>query len=220
MRLRSLLAGLLAGISCGAVTAPVSPAAVEAGMKALTLPIALRAVVHMASFETPAILRPASSEPAGSGPGHAGLQPDGRRPLLQGRHEATIQLLSEAADRHEVEPSLVLALSFWESAWDESRVSSTGAVGLMQIQPEVAAAEGPRLVGREVDLQDPYDNADLGAAILKANLEAYGSKERALAAYYQGASSLEQDGPYPDTQQYVQGILALAAQIAAGHLPR
>ena len=114
----------------------------------------------------------------------------------------------------------MLALSFWESAWDESRVSSTGAVGLMQIQPEVAAADGPRLVGREVDLHDPYDNADLGAAILKANLEAYGSKETALAAYYQGASSLEQDGPYPDTQQYVQGILALAAQIAAGRLPR
>jgi soluble lytic murein transglycosylase-like protein len=78
---------------------------------------------------------------------------------------------------------------------------------------------GPRLLHREVDLGDAYDNADLGAAILRANLDAYGSKETALAAYYQGAPSLEQDGPYPDTRQYVEGILALAAQIAAGRLP-
>jgi soluble lytic murein transglycosylase-like protein len=156
---------------------------------------------------------------AGSGADHRYLRPDGRRVEAQSRRQAVIQLLKEAATRHHLDPSLVLALSYWESAWDESRVSSTGAIGLMQVQPQVAAVDGPLLLARDVDLRDVYDNADLGAAILKANLEAYGSKEVALAAYYQGGPSLEQDGPYPDTQQYVLGILALAAQIAAGQLP-
>ena len=36
----------------------------------------------------------------------------------------------------------------------------------------------------------------------------------ALAAYYQGATSLRANGMFADTQQYVQGILDLAARIS------
>jgi soluble lytic murein transglycosylase-like protein len=124
------------------------------------------------------------------------------------------RILREAALRHRLEPRLVLALSYWESGWDQSLVSSTGAVGLMQVEPETAQEAGPALLGRSVDIQDPYDNADVGAAILREDLDAFKDPTMALAAYYQGPSSLRANGMFPDTQQYVEGILSLAARLA------
>jgi soluble lytic murein transglycosylase-like protein len=123
------------------------------------------------------------------------------------------KLLVEAAARHQMDPKLVLALSYWESGWDQSRVSETGAVGLMQVQPDTAKEAGPALLGREVDIDDPYDNADVGVAILRQDLQAFKSPEKALAAYYQGPTSLRADGMYPDTRQYVEGILDLAGRM-------
>lgn len=123
------------------------------------------------------------------------------------------KILTEAATRHQVDPKLVLALSYWESGWDQSRISETGAVGIMQVEPGTAQEAGPALLGRNVDLDDPYDNADVGVAVFREDLDNFKTPAMALAAYYQGASSLRQYGMLPDTQQYVDGILALAARI-------
>jgi soluble lytic murein transglycosylase-like protein len=123
------------------------------------------------------------------------------------------KILVEAAARHQVDPKLVLAVSYWESGWDQSRVSETGAVGLMQVQPETANEAGPALLGRAVDLDDPYDNADVGAAILRQDLDAFNGPANGLAAYYQGPTSLKADGMFPDTQRYVEGILDLASRM-------
>jgi len=123
------------------------------------------------------------------------------------------KILVEAAARHQVDPKLVLALSYWESGWDQSRLSETGAVGLMQVQPETAKEAGPALLGHEVDLDDPYDNADVGVAILRQELDAVNGPANGLAAYYQGPTSLKADGMFPDTQQYVEGILDLASRM-------
>jgi soluble lytic murein transglycosylase-like protein len=123
------------------------------------------------------------------------------------------KILLEAAARHQVDPKLVLALAYWESGWDQSRVSETGAVGLMQVQPETATEAGPALLGREVDLDDPYDNADVGVAILRQDIAAFNGPQQGLAAYYQGPTSLKADGMLPDTQQYVEGILDLASRM-------
>jgi soluble lytic murein transglycosylase-like protein len=123
------------------------------------------------------------------------------------------RVLREAALRHELDPRLVLAVSYWESGWDQSRVSETGAVGLMQVQPATAAEAGPALLGRAVDITDPYDNADVGAAVLKEDIASFHDLPLALAAYYQGPTSLRANGMFADTKQYVQGILDLAARM-------
>ena len=123
------------------------------------------------------------------------------------------RILREAAIRHQLDPKLVLALSYWESGWDQSLVSQTGAVGLMQVEPATAQEAGPALLGRAVDINDPYDNADIGAAILRENLDAFKDPAMALAAYYQGPTSLRANEMFPDTQQYVQGILDLATRM-------
>jgi len=124
------------------------------------------------------------------------------------------RVLIEAAQRHQLDPKLVLALSFWESGWDQTRLSASGAVGLMQVLPATAAEAGPGLLGRPIDLDDPYDNADVGAAILREDLDNFKDPTMALAAYYQGPTSLRENGMFPDTQQYVQGILDLAGRMS------
>lgn len=126
---------------------------------------------------------------------------------------AARRILERAAMRHQLDPRLVLALSYWESGWDQSLVSATGAVGLMQVEPATAQEAGPSLLGRPVDINDPYDNADVGAAILRQDLDAFNNPALALAAYYQGPTSLRANGMLPDTQQYVDGILSLASRM-------
>src|SRR2546426_3323700 len=130
------------------------------------------------------------------------------------RHAFIRSVLIEAAQRHHLDPKLVLAVSYWESGWDQTRVSASGAVGLMQVEPATAAEAGPGLLGRPVDLDDPYDNADVGAAILREDLDNFKDPTIALAAYYHGSTSLRRNRMVPDTQQYVQGILDLAGRIS------
>lgn len=154
--------------------------------------------------------------------GVSDIHPDGSRPSLSGspnNRRIVRQTLMETAARHHVDPNLVLAVSYWESAWDQSKVSSSGAIGVMQVEPQVAAEAGPKLLGRPVDLNDLWDNADVGVAILRQDLDAFGDPGQALAAYYQGAFSLQSNGRYPDTQQYVDGILALRDRFAHGQGP-
>ncbi len=136
---------------------------------------------------------------------HAGTRANSR--------PGVIKILKAAAVRHQLEPRLVVALSYWESGWDQSKVSVTGAVGLMQVEPPTAAEAGPALLGRSVNLADPMDNADVGAAVLREDLNSFGAPDLALAAYYQGPTSLRANGMLPDTQAYVAGILSLTARL-------
>jgi hypothetical protein len=127
-------------------------------------------------------------------------------------------ILVQAAHDQGVDPNLLLALSYWESSWNQSAVSSEGAVGLLQVMPDTAAVAGPRFLGRPVNLQDPLDNAELGAALLKDLLKKYPTRT-ALAAYYQGEPALLSGRYASDTWRYADGIMSLAAEIAAGRGP-
>ncbi|TMC10568.1 MAG: LysM peptidoglycan-binding domain-containing protein [Chloroflexi bacterium] len=85
-----------------------------------------------------------------------------------GLHGAAAKaIIVAAARRHGLNPNFALAVSFWESGWNQSAVSSTGAVGLMQIEPYTGAWAGPAFLGRRVDLNNATDNAELGSALLR-----------------------------------------------------
>jgi soluble lytic murein transglycosylase-like protein len=160
---------------------------------------------------------PAPSEPVSpSGPPLPASSPS----VLPQQALTARSLLVDAAQRQSVDPDLVLAVAWWESGWDQSRVSETGAVGLMQVQPEVAETAGPQLLGRTVDVNKPADNADMGTALLKDLLsDTDGDVSLALADYYQGQGSVSSDGIQPDTQAYIEGVLALEARFKAGAGP-
>jgi len=157
---------------------------------------------------------PMAVTPVQAQPGHIGVHVDPPTRAGETHSQAEARnILRDAALRHQLDPKLVLALSYWESGWDQSLVSAAGAVGLMQVEPATAQEAGPALLGRAVDITDPYDNADVGAAILREDFDAFINPSMALAAYYQGPSSLRANGMLPDTRQYVEGILSLASRM-------
>ena len=124
-------------------------------------------------------------------------------------------LLRDAARKHGLRPSFVLAVSYWESGWNQDVVSATGAVGLMQLEPGTAAYAGPQLLGRKIDIHNPRDNADLGAALLRAYVDEFNDPKLALAAYFQGEAAAHQYGIYPSSQSYVNGIWDLRNRFEA-----
>jgi N-acetylmuramoyl-L-alanine amidase len=134
------------------------------------------------------------------------------------RGAATRRILVAAAHRSGLNPNFVLAVALWESGYDQSQVSTDGAVGLMQVLPATADWAGPALLGRRVDVRLAHDNAFLGAALLRRYLDEFDDPRLALAAYYQGEEGTREHGVYPSSRAYVEGIWALRnlLQAAAG----
>ncbi len=114
-------------------------------------------------------------------------------------------------------PSLLEALCWWESGWQPTVTSSSGAIGLCQLEPStVTYAQTTLLHDAALDPYNASDNIALAAAYLHDLTVRDGGNIRvAVGAYYQGLSSLQHAGPMPSTQTYVTGIFDYAADFAA-----
>lgn len=122
---------------------------------------------------------------------------------------------AQAASTYGVSLPLLEALCWWESGWQSTVVSSTGAVGVCQIEPSTASFVNRYLVHGALDPHVASQNIAIGAAYLASLLRATGGNAaQALAGYYQGLSSVRSKGMLPSTAHYVQGILAYAAIFA------
>jgi len=159
-------------------------------------------VLSLAGAPGPA---PSKSQPS------ANPAPPAAAPPRDSTHgEQAKQILRRAAAQLGVEAAFVLAVSEWESGWNQAALSPTGAVGLMQVEPYTADWAGPALLGRRVDLNNPRDNALLGTALLRKYLsDFHGDKALVLASYYQGETATQKSGIYPGSHSYVDGILRL-----------
>ena len=123
--------------------------------------------------------------------------------------------------QNHVNPYLVMGLARHESGWQLSAISSAGAVGIMQVMPATAAADGPILLHRRVNLLDPGDNIDLGTAILKHNLDRYHNDlARALTAYYAGGGAVTDWAHLrADCRRYVWAVYNAAMMFKEGRGP-
>lgn len=115
--------------------------------------------------------------------------------------------IREASTRYRVDATLLRSVMQAESAFDALAVSRAGAMGLMQLMPDVAA---------ELGVEDPFDprqNVMGGARYLRRLLDQYrGNVPLALASYNAGATNVAQYGgvpPFPETQKYVKQITRL-----------
>ena len=127
-------------------------------------------------------------------------------------------ILIRAAHHHGLNPNFVLAVSYWESGWNQAARSRTGAVGLMQVEPYTAAWAGPAFLHRRANLNNPVDNAELGAALLRSYLDQLHDPRLTLAAYYQGLTGVRRYGIYRSSRTYVDGIWKLRNQFQRSHL--
>ncbi len=132
------------------------------------------------------------------------------RPALATRltaQAAVFSLIQRLAQQYSVDPHLVQAIITVESNFDPHAVSRAGAQGLMQLMPDTAARY------RVEDPFDPHANIEGGIWYLRDLLRLFPSDLRhVLAAYNAGEGAVQQYGgipPYPETQRYVERVLAL-----------
>jgi hypothetical protein len=109
-----------------------------------------------------------------------------------------------------VDAALIRAVAFWESGFNNSLVSASGARGVMQVTPATWDYVETVLVGRRIP-RTTSGNVQVGVAFLRQLLREFrGDVRLALAAYVQGPRSVRRQGPFRQTRQYVAGVLALS----------
>lgn len=142
-------------------------------------------------------------------------------------------LFLKNANKYQVAPSYIYALTRQESSFDESASSPVGAMGYMQLMPQTAK-ETARKIGlksykRKAQLTEGDINVQLGTAYFDSLLTRYkGNRILATAAYNAGphrvdrwkknkkgrdTKALSMDSwveaiPYKETRRYVKNVLA------------
>jgi LysM repeat protein len=129
----------------------------------------------------------------------------------QPQDKATVEaLLDDAAARFGWDASLIKAIAWQESGWNNAAVSSADARGIMQVLPTTNRDVSERRAGRTFDLSDPADNVESAMHYLELLHDLVGDDTEALlAGYYQGVRSVRTNGRYPSTDRYIANILAL-----------
>jgi soluble lytic murein transglycosylase len=102
-----------------------------------------------------------------------------------------------------------------ESKFDANAKSSTGAIGLMQLQPSTAKGIAIRTGGSKFvisDLYNPELNVRYGAWYLRHLLDKYRDERTALAAYNAGQENVDrwraahEDIQFSETRAYVARV--------------
>jgi len=128
------------------------------------------------------------------------------RPRLRYLNVRYAPLIEQAAERHDVPPLLIAAITRVESDFDPNELSHKGARGLMQVMPETGARFGvpPSL------LFDPERNIAAGTAYLSWLLDRYDNDlDLALAGYNAGEGAVDKYSgipPYRETRNYVRKV--------------
>lgn len=123
-------------------------------------------------------------------------------------------LLTTYSHRYGIDPMLTKAIAWQESGWNQRMVSSSGALGVMQIMPATGDWIASDILGQRLDVANSAaDNIHAGVAYLRYLMDRSPNAEIALAAYYQGPGSVQLHGMYPDTRRYVDNVLAIRSYI-------
>jgi N-acetylmuramoyl-L-alanine amidase len=159
-----------------------------------------------------------SSSSASSQPVGAAAEGQVTDPPYPTPQTVTASQVGSIASANGVPASLADAIAWQESGFNNDLVSSADARGVMQILPgtwqwiQSNLNPGPALAPASAS-----DNVRGGVLLLHSLLTATGGDPAlAAAGYYQGLPSVQQNGMYPSTQQYVQDVTALERQFGGG----
>lgn len=98
------------------------------------------------------------------------------------------------ARNYDLDPALLAAVIYQESKFRADSRSSSGAIGLMQLQPATAEGIALRTGGGTFtvnDLYNPEINIRYGSWYLRHLLDKYGNEHLALAAYNAGQRNVD-----------------------------
>jgi soluble lytic murein transglycosylase-like protein len=139
------------------------------------------------------------SVPGGSEPLPASLANDPSRLALR-------PLFVQWADSYGISPSLLEAVAWQESGWQEGAVSSANAVGVGQLLPSTAQYVSQHLIGSALSISSASDNIQMSARYLAYLYNATGSTCAALASYNEGLGNYQAYGVLPGVGGYVQSV--------------
>ena len=114
-------------------------------------------------------------------------------------------IVIKAANRHNVDPAMVMAIIMAESSYNPKAISKKGARGLMQLMPNTARSLGVK------DSFNPEHNINAGVRYFKKLLNQFeGDVELALAAYNAGSRKVREHRgipPFGATKVYVKKVI-------------
>ena len=117
--------------------------------------------------------------------------------------EYLASIINAASQKYGVDPNLIAAMAFRESAFKSNAVSSRGAQGIMQLMPRTAKSLGVK------DAFDAQESVFGGTKYLKSLLDRFnGNVDVALAAYNAGPELVAKVGPAA-TQEAVAYVAAI-----------
>ena len=121
--------------------------------------------------------------------------------------------ISQVAAANGVPGSLAAAIAWQESGFNNAMVSPANARGVMQVLPGTWDWVQQNLATSPLDPSSPHDNVRAGVLYLGNLLrQTGGDPGMAVAAYYQGLGSIRSQGVLPETQRYVDNVLALRSR--------
>jgi N-acetylmuramoyl-L-alanine amidase len=170
-------------------------------------------VIHLAGSPAAVASSAATSQPVGEAAQGSPVDP----PYPTAERVSGSEVGSIAA-ANGVPASLATAIAWQESGFNNDLVSSADARGVMQILPGTW-----QWIQQSLDSGAPLapasaaDNVRGGVLLLHSLLNSTGGDPAmAAAGYFQGLPSVQQHGLYPETQQYVNSVLALEQRFGGG----
>jgi LysM repeat protein len=165
---------------------------------------------------SPVIIGTVMKLPAGSPAASARTTASASPPVASGSGpqatpgRVTSAQIGQIASTHGVPSSLASAVAWQESGFNNGVVSPANARGVMQVLPGTWNWVEQNVAGRQLDPASAQDNVHAGSMYLGQLLrDSSGDPARAVAGYYQGESSVRRIGMLPETQRYVNDVLAL-----------
>jgi N-acetylmuramoyl-L-alanine amidase len=159
-----------------------------------------------------------SSNPATSQPVGAVAEGSPTAPPYPTRERLTASQIGQIAAYEGVPAALAEAIAWQESGFNNGLVSSADARGIMQILPGTWNWIGQNLATPPpLGTASAAQNVRAGTLLLHSLLQATGGNQQlAAAGYFQGLPSVQQNGMYPATQQYVNDVMSLERQFGGG----
>lgn len=114
------------------------------------------------------------------------------------------EAISNASKTYGIDENMIRAIIKQESSFQPFALSTSGAMGLMQLMPETA---------KWLSVNEPYNieqNIMGGTRYFKEQLNTFGSVELALAAYNSGPNNVRKYNgipPISQTQNFVKNVL-------------
>jgi hypothetical protein len=120
------------------------------------------------------------------------------------------RLITHAAAQNDLDPDLLKALVYIESAGNYKAVSPKRAMGLTQLRIPTAREMGVK------NVFNPQQNLLGGAKYLSQQLKAFKNESTALAAYNAGPTRVRRGNTLPtETRSYVKRVLAVRNILAS-----